>query len=82
MRPLFELLPVPLLKSGLGSLARYGTHQEIISGRLEQKYLPSDPRSEWPADGPLFKPAYFRKFEIACPDRQKSQHHNISTTKV
>ena len=69
MRPQFELSPGPLLKSGLGSLARYGTHKETISGRPEEKYLPSDPRSEWPAQGPLFKPACFRKFQIAYPDR-------------
>ena len=43
----------PFLKSGLGSLARYGTHEETISGGPEQKYLPSDPRSECPAEGPL-----------------------------
>ena len=32
MHPQFELSPEPLLKSGLGRLARYGTHQKIISG--------------------------------------------------
>ena len=42
-----------LLKSGLGHLARYGTHQETMSGRPEEKYLPSDQRLEWPAEGPL-----------------------------
>ena len=47
MRPLFELLSGPLLKLGLGPLARYGTYQETISGRPEQKYLSSDPRLEW-----------------------------------
>ena len=31
-----------LLKSSLGPLARYSTHQETMSGRLEQVYLPSD----------------------------------------
>ena len=48
MRPQFELSPGPLLKSDLESLAKYGTHQETISGRpeLEQKYNPSDPKSE------------------------------------
>ena len=61
MRPLFELSPGLLLKSSLGPLA--------ISGRPEQRYLPCDPRSEWPAEGPLFKPAWFRKFQIAYPDR-------------
>ena len=39
------------------------------SRRPEQKYLPSDQRLEWPAKGPLFKPAYFHKFQIAYPDR-------------
>ena len=43
MGPLFESPPRPLLKSGLQPLLRYGTHQ-TISGRLEQVYLPSDPR--------------------------------------
>ena len=61
MQPLFELSPGPLLKSSLGPLA--------ISGRPKQINLPSDPRSELPAKGPLFKPACFRKFQIACPDR-------------
>ena len=31
MQPQFELSFEPLLKSGLGSLARYGTHQKTIS---------------------------------------------------
>ena len=45
MQPQFELSPEPLLKSGLGRLARYGTHQKTISGGgPEQKYLSSDPR--------------------------------------
>ena len=48
--PLFEPPPWPLLKSGLQP---YGTHQ-TISGRLEQVYLPSDPRLERPGEGPLF----------------------------
>ena len=53
MGSLFESLPRPLLKSGLRPLFRYGTHQ-TISGRLEQVYLPSDPRLEWPGEGPSF----------------------------
>ena len=65
MRSQFELSPGPLLKSGLGPLARYGTHKETVSGKPEQKYLSSDPRSEWPAEGSLSKPACFRKFQIA-----------------
>ena len=35
---IFKSFPAPLLKSGVGSLARCGNHQEIISGRLEQMY--------------------------------------------
>ena len=49
MQPHFELSPEPLLKSGLGRLARYGTHQKTISGEgggAEQKYLSSDLRLE------------------------------------
>ena len=53
--PLFESPPGPLLKSGLQPLGRYGTHQESISRRPEQVYLPSDPRLEWHGEGPLFK---------------------------
>ena len=37
-----------LLNSCLGPLARYGTHQETMSGRLEQVYLPSDSRLDLP----------------------------------
>ena len=44
-----------LLKSCLGPLARYSTHQETMSGRLEQVYLPSDPRLDLPREGPLFE---------------------------
>ena len=47
--------PRPLLKSGLQSYGRCGTHQETISRRPEQVYLPSDPRLEWPGEGPLFE---------------------------
>ena len=36
-----QIIRGQLLKSGLRPLAKYGTHQEIISGRPEQKYLPS-----------------------------------------
>ena len=43
------------LKSGLQLLGRYGTDQESISRRPEQVYLPSDPRLEWPGEGPLFE---------------------------
>ena len=44
-----------LLESSLGPLARYSTHQETMSGRLEQVYLPSDSRLDLPGEGPLFK---------------------------
>ena len=52
MGPLFE--SPPGLSPGPGRLFRYGTHQ-TISGRLKQVYLPSDPRLEWPGEGPLFE---------------------------
>ena len=54
MGPIFESPPRPLLKSDLQPLGRCGTHQESISRRPEQVYLPSDPRLEWPGEGPLF----------------------------
>ena len=50
MRPLFELFPRPLLKSSMGpltSIASPGDHKWAT----EQKYLPSDPRLEWPGRG-------------------------------
>ena len=40
-----------LLKPCLGPLARYDTHQETMSGRLEQVYLPSDSRLDLPGKG-------------------------------
>ena len=40
-----------LSKSCLGSLARYGTHQKTMSGRLEQVYLLSDQRLDLPREG-------------------------------
>ena len=43
---LFEYPPRLLLKSDLGCLFRYGTHQ-TTNGRLEQVYLLSEPRLEW-----------------------------------
>ena len=55
MGPLVESPPRPLLKSDLQLLRRYGVHQESISRRPEQVYLPSDPRLEWPGEGPLFE---------------------------
>ena len=51
MQPLFESFPGPLLKSGMGYLARYGNHQEIVSMRLEEMYTSSDTRFEWPGEG-------------------------------
>ena len=51
MQPIFESFPGPLLKSGVGPLARYGNHQEIISRRLEQMQTSSDTKLE----GPLFE---------------------------
>ena len=42
MQPLFKLSSGPLLKSRLGHLARYCTHQESISGGPEQAYLSFD----------------------------------------
>ena len=45
-----------LLTSCLGPLARYGTHQKTLSGRLEQVYpFPSDSRLDLPGEGPLFE---------------------------
>ena len=67
LRTQFES-PESLFKSGLGPLARYGIHQKIINGS-ERNDLPSDQRLEWPAERPLFKPACFRKIQIAYPDR-------------
>ena len=55
MQPIFESFAGPLLKSGVGPLARYGNHQEIISGRLEQMYTSFDTRLEWLGEGPLFE---------------------------
>ena len=55
MQLLFESFPGPLLKSGLGPLARCGNHQEIISRRLERMYTSSDTRLEWPWEEPLFE---------------------------
>ena len=54
MRPLFELYNGPLLKSGLGPLGRYCTHQETISGRQE-KVSSIWPWLKWPGEGSLFE---------------------------
>ena len=55
MQPIFESYLGPLLKSGMGSLARYGNHRKTISRRPEQMYTSSYTRLEWPREGPLFK---------------------------
>ena len=52
---ILKSFPRPLLKLGVGPLARYGNHQEIISRSLEQMYTSSDTRLEWPGKGPLFE---------------------------
>ena len=55
LRLLFKLFPGPLLKSGMGPLARYSNHQEIINRRPEQMYTSFDTRLEWPREGPLLE---------------------------
>ena len=55
LRLLFKSFPLPLLKSGMGPLARYGNHQEIINRRPEQMYTSFDTRLEWPRKGQLFE---------------------------
>ena len=55
LRLLFKSFPRPLLKSGMGPLARYSNHQEIINRRPEQMYTSFDTRLEWPREGPLFE---------------------------
>ena len=53
LRLLFKSFPGPLLKLGMGPLARYGNHQDIINRRPEQMYTSSDTRLEWHREGPL-----------------------------
>ena len=55
LRLLFKFFPGPFLKSGMGPLARYGNHQEMINRRPEQMYAASDKRLEWLREGPLFE---------------------------
>ena len=55
LRLLFKSFPGSLLKSGMGPLARYSNHQEIINRRPEQMYTSFDTRLEWPREGPLFE---------------------------
>ena len=64
-----RVFPGTIIEVRPGPLARYGNHQESLSGRLEQKYLPSDSRLEWFGEEPLFKPACFSKFSN-CLSRQ------------
>ena len=55
LRLLFKSFLGPLLKSGMGPLARYSNHQETINRRPEQMYTSFDTRLEWPREGPLFQ---------------------------
>ena len=55
LRLLFKAFPGALLKSGMGHLASYSNHQEIINRRPEQMYTLSDTRLEWPKKGPFFE---------------------------
>ena len=56
MGPLSESTPRPLLKSSLHPLFRYDRHPPDHKWETsEQVYLPSDPRLEWPGEGPLIK---------------------------
>ena len=55
LRVLFKSFPGPLLKSGMGPLARYSNYQEIVNRRPEQMYISFDTRLEWPREGSLFK---------------------------
>ena len=64
---LFKLAHGQLLKSGLGPLATYDTHQETINGRPEQKYLPSNQRLEWPVEGHCFSLYVFVSFKLPIP---------------
>ena len=51
MQPIFKSFPGPLLKSGVGPLARCGNHWETLSRRPEQMYTSSDTILEWPGRG-------------------------------
>ena len=55
LRVLFKSFPGPLLKSGMGPLARYSNHQEIVNRRPEHMYTSFGTRLEWPREGSLFK---------------------------
>ena len=66
-----QVISGPLLKSGMGSLAGYSNHQEIINRRPEQMYTSSDTRLEWPREGPLFQ-----------LDLKKCRGQNVDTIRV
>ena len=55
MKPLFESFPEPLLKSGVGPLARHGNHQEIMSMGLKHMYTSKETKLEWPEEVPFFE---------------------------
>ena len=71
MQPIFESFLGPLLKSGVGPLARYCNNQKNISRIPEQMYTSSDTRLEWLGDGPLFE-----------SDSNKRQEQNWATIRV
>ena len=72
LRLIFKSFPLPLLKSGMGPLARYiNNHQEVINRRPEQMYTSFDTRLEWPREGPLFD-----------LDLNKRQAQNQATVRV
>ena len=48
----FKLFSGPILKAGVGPLARYSSHQETQSKGPEQMYTPSNTRLEWLGEGP------------------------------
>ena len=72
LRVLFKSFPGPLLKSGMGPLARYSNHQEIVNRRPEQMYTSFDKRLEWPREGSLFK-LDLNKFRDPKRDHYSSQ---------
>ena len=81
MQPQFELSPEPLIKSGLGRLARYGTHQKTTSGGPEQKYLSSDPNWNGLWRGHYSSLYAFISFKLPIL-KDESLNINIATTKI
>ena len=71
MQPLFESFPGPLLKSGVGPLARCGNHQEIISRRLQQMYTSSDTRLEGSGE----RGHYSSRIQINAKEGAKRGHY-------